>query len=897
MNTSLRIGLWNANGLAQRRLEVEHYLNENKLDILLISETHFTQRNYFNISKFKTYSTQHPDGRAHGGSAIIVNEKIRHFEIEKFETDYLQATNIVIKEINGTSITISAAYCPPRHKITEAQYLEYFKILGTRFIAGGDLNAKHTWWGSRLANPKGNTLYKLMQSNNLEPISSGKPTYWPTDPNKVPDLLDFFITKGISSNYIQCDTSLDLSSDHSPIILTISSNVITQKKGRLSLTNKHTNWETFRDHLKQKTKVNTILGTKENIEDAVEEVINLIHEAAQIATPEIQHRDAQNIVNYPRYIREKVLEKRRARKTWQLSRHKDDKKILNQRTSELNKLLKKIKDDNFQEHLSNLSPYADHDYSLWKATKYMKRPKQSIPPIKKSDGTWAREEQEKAEAFAEHLFHVFKPHPTLLPNEYLENINKYLEIPTQVNHNISPFKVQKVTQEIKKLNVKKAPGYDLITPKILKELPRKTIVAITRIFNSMIRIQHFPIQWKFAHITMIHKQGKSANEITGYRPISLLPCLSKVFEKLLIKILQPKVEEKNIVPEHQFGFKCQHSTIEQIHRIVNRIESNLEERKVCAAAFLDVSQAFDRVWHTGLLYKIKKDLPEYYPLFKSYLEDRYFQVNYNGTLSKMYEIEAGVPQGSVLGPELYKIYTADLPCEDNTLTATFADDTAILASHEDPLQASALLQRSLNKVSEWSTKWRIKINEDKSANITFTNKQITCPDVTLNNKILPKTDDIKYLGMHLDKRLTWKKHLLTKRKHLDLKVRKMYWLLGRSSTLSLESKLLLYKTMLVPVWSYGIQLWGCAKSSNINIIQRFQNKTLRVISNAPWYITNESLHKELKINQVKEQIAKHADKYERRLNYHPNPLANNLLNNADETRRLRRKKPHELTSV
>jgi hypothetical protein len=119
---------------------------------------------------------------------------------------------------------------------------------------------------------------------------------------------------------------------------------------------------------------------------------------------------------------------------------------------------------------------------------------------------------------------------------------------------------------------------------------------------------------------------------------------------------------------------------------------------------------------------------------------------------------------------------------------------------------------------------------------------------------LPQKNDVKYLGVHLDRRLTWAKHIKAKRNQLNLKVKRMYWLLGTRSTLSTESKLLLYKAVLTPIWTYGIQLWGTASNSSIEILQRFQSKTLRVILNAPWYINNSRIHEDLQINTVKSEI-------------------------------------------
>lgn len=147
------------------------------------------------------------------------------------------------------------------------------------------------------------------------------------------------------------------------------------------------------------------------------------------------------------------------------------------------------------------------------------------------------------------------------------------------------------------------------------------------LINAVFRLKHVPSIWKVAEIIMIPKPGKLLNEVTSYRPISLLPIISKVFEKLLLKRLKPIIERKKLIPNHQFGFRQKHSTIDQVHRIINTIEETLEEKLVCSAIFLDVAQAFDKVWHQGLIFKLNKQLPtQYVTLLKSYISERLFWV-------------------------------------------------------------------------------------------------------------------------------------------------------------------------------------------------------------------------------------------------------------------------------
>jgi len=187
------------------------------------------------------------------------------------------------------------------------------------------------------------------------------------------------------------------------------------------------------------------------------------------------------------------------------------------------------------------------------------------------------------------------------------------------------------------------------------------------------------------------------------------------------------------IPTHQFGFRENHSTTQQCHRIVNEILKSLEEKKLCTAAFLDIQQAFDRVWHDGLLCKLKATFSTpYYLLLKFYLTDRYSRIKYNMETSDNFPIHSGVPQGSVLGPLLYLIFTADIPIRNDTVIAPFADDTAIMASNENPQTASLSLQTHLNQLEAWLSNWRIKVDETKSAQVTFTNRKTDCPVVTIN---------------------------------------------------------------------------------------------------------------------------------------------------------------------
>jgi hypothetical protein len=163
----------------------------------------------------------------------------------------------------------------------------------------------------------------------------------------------------------------------------------------------------------------------------------------------------------------------------------------------------------------------------------------------------------------------------------------------------------------------------------------------------------------------------------------------------------------------------------------------------------------------------------------------------------------------------------------------------------------------------------------------------------MKNVQLPCVDHAKYLGLHLDRKLTWNHHIFTKRKQLSLILTKLYWLLGRSSRLSLPNKLLLYKTMLKPIWTYGIQLWGTSSTSNIEILERFQSKALRMIVDALWYVPNNHIRRDLQMTSIKEEISRYSNQYSARLSTRPNDQILTLME-LSGNRRLQRHVPNDL---
>jgi hypothetical protein len=331
MTAQLSIVLWNANGLARHTDEIKTYLRIQNVDVMLISETHLTTKSFIRIPNYSIYDTQHPDGTAHGGTVIIIKSTIKHHLHSHYNREYLQATSVTIEDWVAP-LTLAAVYCPPKHVIKANQFPSFYSALGPRFLAGGDYNAKHSQWGSLLNSPKGRELFSAMQTANLAHVSAGEPTYWPSDRRKMPDLIDFAVVLQIPSHTITATSSSDLSSDHSPVLITLHSRFVPTPSAP-TLNTKTTDWTSFRKILQTTLILQAPLKTEQNIEGYVHHLVQNIQQAAWNSTPPPHTPLHMNSCAHP--IKQKIVEKRKLRKQWQTTRSPQDKTAFNKAVNEL----------------------------------------------------------------------------------------------------------------------------------------------------------------------------------------------------------------------------------------------------------------------------------------------------------------------------------------------------------------------------------------------------------------------------------------------------------------------------------------------------------------------------------------------------------------------------------
>ena len=425
------------------------------------------------------------------------------------------------------------------------------------------------------------------------------------------------------------------------------------------------------------------------------------------------------------------------------------------------------------------------------------------------------------------------PVPTLPPrDDILSNLK---------NINCSPIEISKLIRSLKKSNN----SHCGIPGKFLFLIATPISFPLYKIFNNCFQIGHFPEVFKIAQITALFKRSGLKSSKLQYRPIALLPTLSKIMESVIHQRLLGHFISNNIISERQAAYLKGDSTVQQLLYIVHLIRTSWTRGNVSQGVFLDVSAAFDKCWHSGLLAKLAQVKVEdsCHELFSSYLSNRKQFVVVDGFKSDIKDVQAGVPQGSRLGPLLWILYVNDIMENLESEVLLFADDTCLFASARDPTETVEVLNRDLAKINEWAVKWKVTFNPSKSKDLIFTNKFLfNSPPIIFNGTIVDRVHEHKHLGIWLSSCLDWQKQIkeVCLRANYKLSVLRSVRFLNRS-TLDL-----LYKLTVRSVIDYGLTIYfHTLKQTEIFRLNQLQYRAAKLCTGALHFTSQEKLEANL----------------------------------------------------
>lgn len=882
---SLEIAYWNANGLVCKQNELREFAERYDLDAILICETHLRAGDKPRLPNYRFYRNDRVGARG-GGTAIFVRTSLDHYEDLLPPLEHLEATAIVVRTMSGR-VRLVAAYNPPNRRLLERDLTGALDT-DKGVIIAGDLNAKHPAWNSRIANANGKILRSFTEESGILVDAPADHTFYPSNAEQRSDVLDLVVIKDIRLVH-RVTTLNELSSDHLPVLLQLGD----VPDVSVPVERSTVSWPAFTDHMQHNMGPIQPIRNAQELEEAVERFTVAVGESLRYATNKIPIKDRRWVLPAP--IRELMRERDRVRRTYQRNWDPDLKRRYNRLRDQVRKELAEFRNASFDAKLDALN--TENDRSCWKIVKALKGSAPRMPPIHGETGM-AFTLEEKAEAHADNLETQCSPLCVDEEDEdFIDRIERVVSrrLRNEDRQHIEHASPAEVKEAIARCKSKKAPGPDGIGNAALKALPLKAVVSLTGIINATLRLRHFPAQWKCADVVVLPKPKANPTFPQNYRPISLLPCLGKVCERVVQTRLQRSVQDLNLIQDEQFGFRPKHSTVHQVLRLVEYITEGFNRRQSTAAVFFDVAKAFDKVWHEGLLFKmLEAGVPlGLVQLIASYLNGRKVRIKLSGTRSTERILTAGVPQGSLLSPILYCIFVSDVPRTEGTQLAMYADDVCIYSRSWSPEVAADRLQTASEKLLDYFAKWRVKVNADKSTAVLFTRRRQRPPDaMVLQGDPLPWRSEAKYLGVILDSKLTWKCHIESMANRAIGALVSLYALINRRSKLDPLRKIRLYKAVIRPTMTYASSVWGYAAHSHVHKLQVIQNRVLRMAFNAPWFVSNATLHNDSQMATIEEFIRDKASTEFMRLENHPNPLLEGLMDY--DTDHLRHKRPRLL---
>jgi ribonuclease HI len=816
---------WNAEGVMNKKTELEHILHERNINICCLQETHLQCGKAFKIRGYQSFRSDRADRRK-GGILTLVRNNIHACEtavhMEGAEYQMIRA------KLKDTELHILNFYCPNDRPLS----LDSIEVPDTGFIAVGDFNSHSQSWGYSHMDSRGEEVEDWQDDHHLVLVNSPSdtPTFysrrWRT--TSTPDLA--FCTDDVHSG-IEREVGDQLGgSDHRPVFLALNQNTV-RSPVPTRWNYKKAKWGLFRHRTNVLTKDLQVHGR--DINNVVRELNGCILQAAKESIPRGARKEYKPYwSNQLQQLQDEMTE---ARSEAENNPSDENHLRLQQTKAKFLKAKLQARRQSWREKTAALN-FEKDGKKLWRVVGQLNDEESRAQNITLEENGELLTGRRAANRFADNYADECNvPVSPIQQREARGEQRERARATSDVKPMKQPLTLHELQVALKKLKTRKSPGPDGITNEMLKNLGNAAVLKLLDVFNLSWESGQLAQVWREALMIPIHKKGKDKKKPASYRPISLTSCVVKTLERIVNQRLLWYLETENILASEQAGFRQFLSTEDQVTYLSQEIEDAFQEQKLVLATWIDLQKAFDKVWTDGLLVKLQRYgiASNMLRWIRAYLYNRRARVTVDGHKGKKVLLRHGVPQGGVLSPTLFLVFINDIIdlMPKGIHAAMYADDLVMWCKEEHDTTATHRMQQAADRLAAWAEEWNVSINKEKSFTTLFTlSSKKQTGTIKLGDTPLRSEDEATYLGVTFDKKQTWKPHIQQAEAKARRKLAIMRKLAGTSWGANENILKRVYQGAVRPHLEYGSSAWSTTAKTHQQSLDRVQNQALRIIT-------------------------------------------------------------------
>ena len=802
-----------------------------------LQETHFRDSDQWNRITGYTWHTHNVNEQnRRGGAAILIANSVPHSRVTL--NTPLNCVAVKLKIGHTQVCAISLYISPTAPHPTDRELDDLVNQIQAPLLLMGDVNAHHPAWGSNRSSERGDIIESFIHRQNLTILNTGAPTR--LNLRGEDTAIDLTCCTNTIHHLFEWEVDSDPGpSDHYRIKISLSSGSIRHVKTFTpGWCLKRADWKKFEEL------VDLALGNTQNPDISV--VLGAISSAAQSSVPKSKNPRKKASApwwtpacNEAKILREKAL-KRLKRHICEANRviYKNAKA----HCKEVFETERKKQWEAFASKFNRFTPLTEI-WQLMRTFNLKRKPPGSFPSLN-VNGQEITDPKTVMNTFAQHYSSVSSndSYPAVLRTELQElESNCNFDSDNSEIYN-KPFTMYELTRAISACG-NTSVGPDGIHYEFFRHLSKNALTALLAAINDLFAKHNFPATWQESIIIPIPKANKDKKLPQSYRPISLTSCASKITERMINTRLKHHLESNYLLDKHQCGFRAGKSTSDNLVRLVTDIRTGFYMKKKTLAVFLDIKAAFDRVQKPALTHKLHQaGLRGHLAHFlTNFLNNRTFRVRCGTSLSDTTHQDQGLPQGSVLSPTLFLIMINDMfkslpqKTRHHVKYSLFADDVAIWATHLDSCIAERHIQDTLDHIASWCKTWGFTLSTEKSVAVGFhrTLQYQFNYRLTIDGEAIKEAKDFKFLGVTLDKSLTFNKHITELKSKCAKRTNLLRSLAGTTWGGDRKTILQLYQAIIRPIIEYcSLVYHGSLTTTQNETIEIIQNKCIRAATGA-----------------------------------------------------------------